>query len=347
MKIYNKYNPCFDDILMVPQYSEIESRKSVDTSTTIGNSSWKTIALKTPVIAAPMDTVCEKELALEIRNLGGLGIIHRYMSIDDQEEQCRWIMENGPVAFGVAVGATGDYIQRAWRMINAGAMFVLVDTANGHSKYAIDAVKTLRSSLGNKFHIMAGNVSTYDGFARLQDAGADSIRVGIGGGSVCTTRIVSGHGIPTLASILDVRERIPYGTGASIVADGGIRNSGDAIKALAAGADVVMLGSYLAGTDESPGKLHSDGDRHYKVFRGMASAEAQTDFSGKVSVAEGVETTVPYKGALKKLIEEFNGGIGSGLSYSGVNSIKELYENSLFIPVSLASVGESRPHAKQ
>lgn len=344
---YSNYNPCFDDILMVPQYSEIESRKSVDISTSIGTGAWRTIALKTPVIAAPMDTVCEKEMSVAIRNIGGLGIIHRYMSIDEQEKQCRWVMDNGPVAFGVAVGATGDYIQRAWRMINAGATFILVDTANGHSKYAIDAVKALRSSLGNKFHIMAGNVATYDGFARLQDAGADSIRVGIGGGSVCTTRLVSGHGIPTLASILDVRERIPYGTGASIVADGGIRNSGDAIKALAAGADAVMLGSYLAGTDESPGQLHSDGDRHYKIFRGMASAEAQSDFIGSVSVAEGVETTIPYKGSLKKVIEEFNGGLGSGLSYTGAHNLKQLHEDSMFITVSQVSLGESRPHAKQ
>lgn len=344
---YSNYNPCFDDVLMVPQYSEIESRKSVDISTSIGTGAWRSIALKTPVIAAPMDTVCEKEMSVSIRNIGGLGIIHRYMSIDEQEKQCRWVMDNGPVAFGVAVGATGDYIQRAWRMINAGATFILVDTANGHSKYAIDAVKTLRSSLGNKFHIMAGNVATYDGFARLQDAGADSIRVGIGGGSVCTTRLVSGHGIPTLASILDVRERIPYGTGASIVADGGIRNSGDAVKALAAGADAVMLGSYLAGTDESPGHLHSDGDRQYKIFRGMASAEAQSDFIGSVSVPEGVETTIPYKGPLKKVIEEFNGGLGSGLSYTGAHNLKQLHEDSMFVTASQASLGESRPHAKQ
>lgn len=346
MQIYSKNNWCFDDILMVPQYSEIESRRSVDISTSIGNAPYKTFVLNTPIIAAPMDTVCEKEMAHKIRDLGGLGIIHRYMTVKEQEDQCRWIRDNDPVAFGVAVGATGDYINRAWRTIALGANLVLVDTANGHSKYAIDAVKTLRKSLGPKIHIMAGNVATYDGFARLQDAGADSIRVGIGGGSVCTTRIVSGHGMPTLASILDVRERIPYGTGASIIADGGIRNSGDAVKALAAGADAIMLGSYLAGTDESPGRLHSEGDRHYKIFRGMASAEAQQDFSGKVSVAEGVETTVPYKGSLENLINEFNGGIGSGMSYSGVTNLRDLHRDSMFIEVSPTSLSESRPHAK-
>jgi IMP dehydrogenase len=345
MQIYSNNNWCFDDILMVPQYSEVESRRSVDISTDIGNETYKRIAMHSPIIAAPMDTVCEYKMAHSIRKLGGLGIIHRYMTIDQQEDQCLKVKEMGGVAFGVAVGATGDYLQRAWRMVNAGANVILVDTANGHSKYAIDAVATIRKSLGQRIHIMAGNVATYDGFARLQDAGADSIRVGIGGGSVCTTRIVSGHGIPTLSSILDVRERIPYGTGASIVADGGIRNSGDAVKALAAGADAVMLGSYLAGTDESPGEVYVDAGKKYKIFRGMASAEAQLSANGKVSVAEGVETTVPYKGSLEKLIEDFNGGIGSGLSYTGVFNLKDLHEQSMFVPVSPLSVNESRPHA--
>jgi IMP dehydrogenase len=193
---------------------------------------------------------------------------------------------------------------------------------------------------------MAGNVSTYEGFMRLQDAGADSIRVGIGGGSVCTTRIVSGHGMPTLASILDVRSKIPYGEGASLVADGGIRNSGDAVKALAAGADAVMLGSYLAGTDESPGEVHVSGGKKYKIFRGMASAEAQLSAIGNVSVAEGVETTVSYKGTLEYVLEEFKGGLGSGLSYTGAHNLKELYEDSMFIKVSQASLSESRPHAQ-
>lgn len=195
---------------------------------------------------------------------------------------------------------------------------------------------------------MAGNISTYDGFMRLQDAGADSIRVGIGGGSVCTTRIVSGHGMPTLASVIDIRDRLPYGDGASIVADGGIRNSGDAIKALAAGADAVMLGSYLAGTDESPGEIYTDYEGHeYKSFRGMASAAAQYESSGAVSVAEGIATSVEYKGPLAHVLDQFRGGLGSGLSYTGAHTLKELHETSMYISVSQASLGESRPHGKR
>lgn len=345
MESYSNAALCFDDILIVPQYSEISSRKSVDLSTSIG-SSVRSIVLRTPLIAAPMDTVCEEEMAYAIRKLGGLGIIHRYMPIKRMQEMVGFIMQTDPVVLGVAVGAKGDYLERAYSAVSSGATLILIDTANGHSQYAIDAVRQVKKNVGNKIHIMAGNVSTYDGFARLQDAGADSIRVGIGGGSVCTTRIVSGHGMPTLASIIDVRERIPYGTGASIVADGGIRNSGDAVKAFAAGADAVMLGSFLAGTDESPGKIYSQDGKHFKIFRGMASAEAQLDAIGKVSVAEGVETTVEYKGSLSSILEEFKGGLGSGLSYSGVNTLKELYENAMYIPVSQASLGESKPHAK-
>lgn len=344
MKEYKGFSPCFDDILLVPQYSTVTSRKEVDISTGIG-SSYRAIAMQVPIIAAPMDTVCDSKMAYAIRKLGGYGIIHRYMSIDSLREELTFIKSTDPVSLGVAVGAKGDYLERAFMAVSNGAHMILVDTANGHSEYAINAVKEVRRNVGNRVHIMAGNVSTYDGFARLQDAGADSIRVGIGGGSVCTTRIVSGHGMPTLASILDVRSRIPYGTGASIVADGGIRNSGDAVKALAAGADSVMLGSYLAGTDESPGEVYIDKGNKYKVFRGMASAEAQLSAVGSVSVAEGVETTVPYKGSLESVIEEFKGGIGSGLSYTGAHNLKELYEDSMFIEVTQASLGESRPHA--
>lgn len=340
----NQEQISFDDILLVPQYSEIESRKSVNLSTSIG-SGYSTVGLSVPVIAAPMDTVCEWNMAVAIRKSGGLGIIHRYMPIEERIKQVKYARANDIIC-GVAVGAKGDFEGDAFSLYAAGASVILVDTANGHSKYAIDAVKSLRQQLGNAIHIMAGNVSTYEGFMRLNDAGADSIRVGIGGGSVCTTRIVSGHGMPTLSSIVDIREKLPYGQGAAIIADGGIRNSGDAAKALAAGANAVMLGSYLAGTDESPGEIIVDHDfNKVKEFRGMASKAAQEDGNGKASVVEGVSTTVPYKGHIKDIIEEFAGGLGSALSYTGVDNLKDFYENSMFIKSSYASTHESKPHA--
>ena len=341
MKQYGNFKRlCFDDILLVPQHSEIESRRQVNLGSGIG-SGITSYALPMPVISAPMDTVTEWQMAVEMRRLGGLGMIHRYMSIEDQVRQYKFVEAHGRIA-GAAIGATGDYLERAWKLAQAGCRLLLVDTANGHSQYAIDAVKKIHQTFGYNMHIMAGNVATYEGFARLQDAGAHSIRVGIGGGSVCTTRLVSGHGVPTLASIMDIRERIPYREGASIIADGGIKNSGDAAKALAAGANAIMLGSMLAGTDESPGEVING---EYKEFRGMASREAQIDGRGFSSVVEGVATKVPYKGAVCHVIDELAGGLGSALSYSGAKNLKEFYEESEFVRVTHSSLTESRPHA--
>ena len=342
MKEYGNFKRlCFDDILLVPQHSDIESRKQVSLESGIG-SGVTSYALPLPVISAPMDTVTEWEMAVELRRLGGLGIIHRYMSIDEQVKQYKFVQAYGRIA-GAAIGATGDYMERAWALAHAGCNLLLIDTANGHSQYAIDAVKKVYKTFGYQMHVMAGNVATYEGFARLQDAGAHSIRVGIGGGSVCTTRLVSGHGVPTLASIMDIRERIPYGTGASLIADGGIRNSGDAAKALAAGADAVMLGSMLAGTEESPGMAVNG----FKEFRGMASKEAQMDGRGFVSVVEGVATKVPFKGSVSKLMIDFAGGLGSALSYAGAHNLKEFYENAEYVRVTHSSLEESSPHASK
>ena len=231
-------------------------------------------------------------------------------------------------------------------LFDAGAMIVLVDIANGHSKYTVEAVKELRREFEEDIHIMAGNVSTVEGFKSLAMAGADSIRVGIGGGSACTTRIVSGHGVPTLQSIIDIYQWKKDNTYTSIIADGGIRTSGDMVKAFAAGADAVMVGSMLAGTDESPGEITTDhSGRDVKLFRGMASAHAQMDKFGKVSVAEGVSTTVPYKGSAEHILKQIRGGLGSGCSYSGVSTLSELAENAEYIKVTSLSLNESKPHA--
>lgn len=343
MKPYSHESLCFDDILLVPQYSDIESRNNVDISTSIGRSV-KSIVLSLPMIAAPMDTVCEASMAIEMRINGGLGIIHRYMSIEKQIDEVKKAKDSGAIV-GVAVGAKQADFYRALATYNAGAMVILVDTANGHSNYAINAVATLRRTLGNTAHIMAGNVSTYDGFMALADAGADSIRVGIGGGGMCTTRIVTGHGMPTLSSILDIRRLLPKNIGPSVIADGGIKNSGDAVKALAAGADAVMVGSALAGTDETPGEVIHGLSGSYKKLRGMASEEAQRDGRGSVSVVEGASTTVPYVGPVKNVLDTWAGGIKSGLSYSGSRNLNDLYKYSTYVEISNSALSENRPHA--
>lgn len=332
---------CFDDVLLMPQYSTVMSRHDVELQMSIGYGK-REITLHTPIISSPMDTVTDVDMIKAMAENGGIGILHRFMSYRDQHYKVEHLVESN-VGFGVAIASNNGFLSHAESLYNLGVRFFLIDTANGHSKYAIDAVKDLRHKFDDA-HIMAGNIATIDGFKMLADAGADSIRVGIGGGSVCTTRIVSGHGVPTLASIKDVADS--YQGECSIVADGGIRNSGDMVKAFAAGADAVMLGSMLAGTDEAPGDIFESNGNIVKHFRGMASAQAQIDFSGKLSVAEGVSTTIPYKGPVKNIIDEVRGGLGSGCSYSGAHKLSMLSAVAHFIAVSPLSVNESKPHAK-
>ena len=332
----------FDDILLVPQRSGIASRKDVSLRSTIGRTTKRAIGLNVPMIAAPMDTVCEWQMAVAMRKAGGLGIIHRYMTIENQAEQIKLAAADAQVVGG-SVGTKGAFVADAATLVDAGASLILVDTANGHNDHVVDAVKKLRNSFGRDVHIMAGNVSTWDGYGRLADAGADSVRVGIGGGSACTTRIVSGHGVPTLASIMDIRNNFKFGDGPDIIADGGIRNSGDAAKALAAGANAVMVGRMLAGTQESPGEIVEG----KKVFRGMASAEAQADGLGVVSGVEGVATTVPFIGSVEDVISDFAAGLKSALSYAGAEDLVDFHGLSVYNKVSSNSLNETKPHAKE
>ena len=333
---------CFDDILMVPQYSEVVSRSTVDLKMPIGGYSW----LDFPIIASPMDTVCEKDMAITIAEAGGIGIIHRFMSAKNQIRMVEEVYNHNDLELAVGAALSSTFVEEhVEKLINAGASMLLIDTANGHSKMAIDAVIRLKNIVGDFIHIMAGNVSTIEGYIALDIAGADSVRVGIGGGSMCTTRIVSGHGIPTLSSIINIREaKDKFNLNAGIIADGGIRSTGDMVKAFAAGADAVMLGSMLAGTEESPGDLYFEGDKKFKSFRGMASKEANKDKD--IAVAEGISTMIPYKGSVKNIIKDIKGGLGSGCSYSGVDFLHDLYKDSMYVRISPLSVKESLPHGR-
>ena len=216
-----------------------------------------------------------------------------------------------------------------------------MDVAHGHHALVRAALKTLREELGDKVHLMAGNVATLDAFNDLADWGADSIRVGIGGGSICSTRINTGHGVPTYQSVVDCARS---DRDAKLIADGGIKNAGDIVKALAAGADFVMLGSILAGTDESPGEIFTSENKKYKVYRGMASRSAQMEWRGKSSSPEGVSTTIPYKGSVVKLLEDITGNIKSGFSYTGATSLEMLQSKATFIRQTPAGQLESSTH---
>jgi len=325
---------CFDDILLVPRHSSIKSRQDIKLSMNIGS-----INLDLPIIASPMDTVCDVDMCYAMARHGGMGILHRYMSNYDQLKKVKQLVDSG-IGFGVAIGINNE--SHVNDLYDCGVRCMLVDTANGHNSYVIETVKRLRQSFSD-IHIMAGNVSTQEGFAHLANAGANSIRVGIGGGSACTTRIVTGHGVPTLSSIMKCKTWKDSNSDCAIIADGGIRSSGDIVKAFAAGADAVMLGSMLAGTFESPGKIIDHNGRRVKEFRGMASFEAQKE-NNKLSVVEGISSFIEYKGSVDNILNSIKGGISSGCSYSGVDRLSLLHKFSSYITVSSASLSESIPH---
>ncbi len=327
----------FDDVLLEPQYSDISSRKEIvlKNNLTIDNIN---IPFKLPVISSPMDTVTETQMALSLASQGGLGIVHRYNTI---EEQCNIVKFAHPYGVvGAAIGITGDYHERAFELVKSGAEVLCLDVAHGHHKMVKEALTKLKKEF-SFVHIMAGNVATLRAFDDLADWGADSIRCGIGGGSICTTRIQTGHGKPTLQTILECSKS---DRDVKLIADGGIKNSGDIVKALAAGADFVMLGSLLAGTDEAPGETIIQKGVKYKVYRGMASKEAQFDWRGRTSSLEGVASVVPYKGSVANILGDLEKGIRSGLSYSGARTLEEFQSKAILTTQTPAGQFESSAH---
>ena len=329
----------YDDVLLVPQYSDIKSRSDVSLESKLGNN----LVLNVPIFSSPMDTISEAPMAVAMSNYGGSAIIHRYNSIEEQVNIVNLAQDVGcSVNIGAAVGISDDYLLRAKTLKKAGANFICVDVAHGHHILMKEALNALREELGDSFHIMAGNVATLQGVNDLADWGANSVRCNIGGGSICSTRIQTGHGLPGLETIFECAKT---DRSVAIIADGGIKNSGDMVKALAAGADAVMCGSIFSGTDETPGKIieESDGTR-WKTYRGMASKEAQVNWRGKYSSHEGVSTRVPYRGSVNRLLEDLERGIRSGLSYSGARSIPELQSKAEFVIQTSSGLGESKTH---
>lgn len=358
----------FDDVLLVPKMSRIQSRSEVSLCSCLREEyheedtakKLEHVAFSLPIMSSPMDTVTGRDMALAMATAGGLGVVHRYCSIDEQVEMIKPEKEKPalwnfkvPLTKGstpqscirsvaAAIGVTGDYMERAQELVNSDCNILCVDVAHGHHISVKKAIKSLKKRFGDRVILIAGNVATAGGYEALSRWGADAVRVGIGGGSICSTRIQTGHGVPTLQSIMDC---VDSEGDAYIIADGGIRNSGDIVKSLAAGADFVMLGSLLAGTDETPGQVFSSADgKKYKVYRGMASVEAQVEWRGEARSLEGVSTTIPWKGSVKKVLADLEQNIRSGLSYSGAFDLEELYNNCKFIKQTNAGMRESNTH---
>jgi len=330
----------YDDVLLMPQYSDIVSRSEIDISVDLG----KDVTLEVPIISSPMDTISGHRMALVMAECGGTSVLHRYNTIEDQRaELAKFILNpNSSNLLGAAIGISGDYLERARTLYGEGVGFLCVDVAHGHHVLVKRAIQTLREEFGDSIHIMAGNVATLEGVNDLADWGADSVRCNIGGGSICSTRIQTGHGVPGLQTIFECAKT---DRDVKIVADGGIKNSGDMVKALAAGADAVMIGSLLSGTEETPGETFNDPDgRRWKSYRGMASKEAQIEWRGQYSSFEGVATRVPYCGSAKVILEDLGRGIRSGLSYSGARTLAELQAKAQFVRQTTSGLSESRTH---
>ncbi|WP_089825166.1 guanosine monophosphate reductase [Halogranum amylolyticum] len=319
----------YGDVLLVPQRSPVASRTDVDLSTRLTSN----VELETPLVSAAMDTVTEAALATELSRAGGFGVLHRFLTPDEQARQVEAVTAAGEQV-GAAVGINEDYVARSTALVSAGVDALVVDVAHGHLERALEAVDTLASELPD-VDLIAGNVATPAGVADLAAAGADCVKVGIGPGSHCTTRKVAGAGVPQLTAVDDCATAAAE-QGVTICADGGIRTSGDAVKALMAGADTVMLGSLFAGTAEAPGALIEIDGKQYKRSRGMATTAAAEDRDDKpedVSADEGVEALTPYKGPVSTVAAEFTAGIRSGLSYCGGHTIQAARENAEFIRV--------------
>jgi IMP dehydrogenase len=365
-KPHFRFGLTFDDILLAPGYSNF-SRKDIDLSTKLS----KRINISIPFVSAPMDTVTESKLAIELGKLGGIGIIHRNLSIEKQAAEVKKVASK-KILVGAAIGASSGFEIRIKALMKMGINIVVVDSAHGYSKGVIDTVKFIKKNY-KKIDVVAGNIATLDGAKALIAAGADGLRVGMGPGAICTTRIISGMGVPQVTAIMDIaktarKARIP------IIADGGIKYSGDMVKALAAGASTVMMGGFFAASIEAPGKLitlkqnelpsrfqrksHMKKYYQFKEYRGMGSEGAmrkgaqiksEDEFHGKsykdrILVAEGVEGLVPVKGKIADIVDQAIGGIKSGMYYVGAKSIPSLWEKAEFIQITQASLTESHPH---
>ena len=353
-----QYHLTYDDIQLVPQYSDIPSRTQINLHTLVS----RRYGLLTPLVASPMDTVCGEEMAFKIFLMGGVGCIHRFMSIEEQSQVVRslyqriygegfggpfeewgvmyddWHSEINLIPIMAAIGVSESDKERAKSLVDSGANILVIDVAHGHHTNVLEMIKWCKNNLDDKVDIIAGNIATAQAAMDLVTYGADGLRVGIGGGSLCTTRIKTGFGVPNVSCLEEIIRvaKVP------IMADGGIRTSGDIAKALALGASSVMLGSLLAGTEEAPGQIIETPKGLYKRYRGSASLETKVVNGQQVRNVEGESTTIPYKGGVKFIVNGLLDGVKSALSYGGARNLKEFKPK--YVVVTNSGINEAKPH---
>lgn len=330
----------YDDVLLVPQRSPIDSRDDVDLSVTLAPD----LELGLPITSAAMDTVTEASLAIELSRLGGLGVIHRFLTVEEQAAEVAAVSDAGEQVAG-ALGIDEETLDRAAALVDAGTDALVVDVAHGHMERCLDTVDRLDDAFD--VPIIAGNVATAAGVEDLAAAGADCVKVGVGPGSHCTTREVAGAGVPQLTAVMDAAD-VADEVGVTIIADGGIRSSGEIAKALVAGADAVMLGGLFSGTAEAPGERVERDGTTYKVTRGMASKEANEGRGDKdleIGASEGVAGLTPYQGALESVVTELASGVRSGISYCGASTVEEARGRAEFVRCSDGAKSRSGAHA--
>ena len=338
----------FDDVTLAPKYSSVLPSE-VNTSVKLS----KNLNLKIPLLSSAMDTVTESKMAIEIAKSGGIGVIHRNLSINDQILEIKKVQKKGLVV-GAAVGTNDTELSRAEKIIKCKVDLIVVDTAHGHNKRVANIIKFIKKKKSNKTTLCAGNIATAEAAKFLCKLGVDIVKVGIGPGSICTTRLVAGIGVPQLSALLDVKKGLTKNV--KMISDGGVKFSGDIAKALAAGADAVMVGSMIAGTNEAPGKIIKKNGKLFKVFRGMGSVGAMNKGSAdryfqkkqkdsSKYVPEGVEGLIKYKGDVSKIIFKLIGGLKSSMGYLGSKNVINLRNKPKFVKITKAGFYESMVHS--